>query len=582
MRQKEFERQQELERQRMLEENIKKKKESEEIEVTIDFQKEANKIQNKNLVPARVKISEGSAAHEVLSKSGTQIERYHFEQRVQVEIEEIEKIRRDREEELKRAAKLQIVEGMQPHEVKVRPIGDKTIVINKKGERYRLESNSQDQKNSTADNRLQIECVDPSSQMVKPVSIIERFHYEEHKTRQEQEELVRQKHFQIEYEKQQQFVEIEKQKQIDKAENELRLKRCETRVLLEILEEERQKKIEIERAKHIEREKSDHETRLKLEIEKMEREQRLWQHEQQEEQRLCQQQQEDQRIWHQQQQRMFEEEQKRLIEEERSRQIEETTKKTVVKTNETIETTNKQHQQKRHGLVDNYVDHCVSSNSGRKHILILQNPMEIKINKKDDDNNKLSKYALKHKANRYVSGAIGILETSINGEYVVLENLSSTKTVNLNGWYLHRFVPDQSINILYKFINEISLKSGDKLRVWSKGSSSKLTSTPGFLDIIANDIENWGVYSKYSVTKLINSDGIDKAILTQTLLRLSTASSNITMLKPATTPIKQDTIEYLNTKTTNIQTTTTTTTTSSSNTDRQNQKIFQSNYITGF
>ena len=91
------------------------------------------------------------------------------------------------------------------------------------------------------------------------------------------------------------------------------------------------------------------------------------------------------------------------------------------------------------------------------------------------------------------------------------------------------------------------------------------------------------VYSKYSVTKLINTDGIDKAVLTQTLLRLSTASSNITMLKPATTPIKQDTVEYLNTKTTNIQTTTTTTTTTSlSNTDKQNQKIYQSNYITGF
>ena len=606
-RQNELEKKQELERQRQLEEE-RKKKESEEIEVTIDFQKEAKKIQNKNLIPARVKISEGSAAYEVQSKSGTQVERYHFEQRVQVEIEEIEKIRRDRDEEFKKAAKLQVVDGVQPHEVKVRTIGDKTIVINKKSERYRLESNSQDHQNSTASNRFQIEVTDPSSQIiVKPNSVIETYYREEHKTRQEQEEIIRQKLYQIEYENQQQhLVEIEKQNQIDKAEHELRLKReHETRVLLEILEEERQKKIDIERSKKIEREKSDHDTRLKLEIENMERDQRLWQHQQQEEQRLWQQQQEEQRLWHEQQQRMFEEEQHRLklideerrmkqqkvyeeeqlrlLEEERRRQIEETTTKTVVKTNETIETTNKQHQQRRHGQVDNYVDHCVSSSSGRKHILILQNPIEIRTNKKDDGNNKLSKYALKHKANRYVSGAIGILETSINGEYVVLENLSSTKTVNLNGWYLHRFVPDQSINVLYKFINDICLKSGDKLRVWSKGSLSKLTSTPGFLDTVANDIENWGVYSKYSVTKLINTDGIDKAVLTQTLLRLSTASSNITMLKPATTPIKQDTVEYLNTKTTNIQTTTTTTTTTSlSNTDKQNQKIYQSNYITGF
>jgi hypothetical protein len=49
------------------------------------------------------------------------------------------------------------------------------------------------------------------------------------------------------------------------------------------------------------------------------------------------------------------------------------------------------------------------------------------------------KYAIKHKANRYVSGAIGILETSLNGEFILLENLSSNKNVNLKGWYIHRY-----------------------------------------------------------------------------------------------------------------------------------------------
>jgi hypothetical protein len=56
----------------------------------------------------------------------------------------------------------------------------------------------------------------------------------------------------------------------------------------------------------------------------------------------------------------------------------------------------------------------------------------------ENKSNNSGKYAIKHKANRYVSGAIGILETSLNGEFILLENLSSNKNVNLKGWYIHR------------------------------------------------------------------------------------------------------------------------------------------------
>lgn len=156
-----------------------------------------------------------------------------------------------------------------------------------------------------------------------------------------------------------------------------------------------------------------------------------------------------------------------------------------------------------------------------------------------------NKYAIKHKANRYVSGAIGILETSLNGEYIILENLSSNKVVNLKGWYIHKYVPDQAINVIYKFTDDIQLCSGEKLKIVARGGTSKHQRSSSVHEgmngakfstaaacgnekvLIAHNVDNWGTYSKYSVTKLINPDGVDKAVLTQSLLRLASSSNNV-------------------------------------------------------
>ena len=240
----------------------------------------------------------------------------------------------------------------------------------------------------------------------------------------------------------------------------------------------------------------------------------------------------------------------------------------------------------------NIVDHCLSSNNGHKHVLIVnsyrpqstvtinttktanarsqsppcaRNLIKHQSNGKSTEivNNKQSadaqsnnnKYAIKHKANRYVSGAIGILETSLNGEYIILENLSSNKNVNLKGWYIHRYVPDQNINVIFKFNQDTVINSGEKLKILSKSFSARpasirstsmheglnktnqFNSNPsaatrsctenGEKSIVAHNVENWGTYSKFSVTKLINPEGVDKAVLTQSLLRLASSTNNL-------------------------------------------------------
>lgn len=240
----------------------------------------------------------------------------------------------------------------------------------------------------------------------------------------------------------------------------------------------------------------------------------------------------------------------------------------------------------------NSVDHCVSSNNGHKHVLIVnsfkpkpisnsisnvhtinsrsQSPPKVRTTYNSSSNDALStaicnktdtlspKYAIKHKANRYVSGAIGILETSLNGEYIILENLSSNKNVNLKGWYIHRYVPDQNINLIFKFVNDTMLCCGEKLKILSRSCSTKVRSTSMYESVnkpnhsvtesfkpkdkyisdgsekilIASNIENWGTYSKFSVTKLINPDGVDKAVLTQSLLRLASSTSNVNITSP--------------------------------------------------
>ena len=242
----------------------------------------------------------------------------------------------------------------------------------------------------------------------------------------------------------------------------------------------------------------------------------------------------------------------------------------------------------------NIVDHCLSSNNGHKHVLIVNSYRQpqstvtavsatnarsqsppcarnlIKhqssgqstdiVNKQSaaDAQANNNKYAIKHKANRYVSGAIGILETSLNGEYIILENLSSNKNVNLKGWYIHRYVPDQNINVIFKFNQDTVINSGEKLKILSKSCStrpaslrstsmheglnkaSQFSSSPsaattttrsctenGEKSIVAHNVDNWGTYSKFSVTKLINPEGVDKAVLTQSLLRLASSTNNL-------------------------------------------------------
>lgn len=258
------------------------------------------------------------------------------------------------------------------------------------------------------------------------------------------------------------------------------------------------------------------------------------------------------------------------------------------------------HHHSSHTHESSIVDHCLSLNTGHKHVLIVnsyrpksnnsnnvspvvsnvhtinsnnnssinsrsQSPPKMRsscdalsTNTKTD--NMSPKYAIKHKANRYVSGAIGILETSLNGEYIILENLSSNKNVNLKGWYIHRYVPDQNINLIFKFVNDTMICCGEKLKILSRSCSTKVRSTSMYESansatantnsgnsfkpkdkfvsdgnekiIIASNIENWGTYSKFSVTKLINPDGVDKAVLTQSLLRLASSTSNVNVSSP--------------------------------------------------
>ena len=241
-------------------------------------------------------------------------------------------------------------------------------------------------------------------------------------------------------------------------------------------------------------------------------------------------------------------------------------KNIIIRTNSSnnIHNNSRRSQFQQHQHVD-VVDHCVSSNNGNKKVLIVNTYSRPKslvssrhnasdsvltrsqsppLNRNNavtlaDDSLKLSqgdlanKYAIKHKANRYVSGAIGILETSLNGEFIILENLSSNKTVNLKGWYIHRYVPDQNINVIYKFNEDCLLTNGEKLKILSKTNfdnkySSSTTKNEKIL--VADNVKNWGKYSKFSVTKLINPEGVDKAVLTQSLLRLSSSSTNVNKL----------------------------------------------------
>ena len=108
------------------------------------------------------------------------------------------------------------------------------------------------------------------------------------------------------------------------------------------------------------------------------------------------------------------------------------------------------------------------------------------------------------------------IETQAYGDYIIF---MSSKTVNLNGWYLHCHGPNEH---LYKFTHDVWIKNGDKLRIWCKNSADKIVSTMEFLDTIADNIDTWNMYNEYSVTKLV--DGFEKELLTN--IHLTSVSSN--------------------------------------------------------
>jgi hypothetical protein len=101
-----------------------------------------------------------------------------------------------------------------------------------------------------------------------------------------------------------------------------------------------------------------------------------------------------------------------------------------------------------------------------------------------------------------------------------------------------RYVPDKAVNIVFKIPNDVVLLSGEKLKILSQqffagGKMSRQAFDHKVL--VADSVANWGAYSKFSVTKLINPEGVDKAVLTTSLLRLASSALN---LADGTTEIK--------------------------------------------
>jgi len=101
-------------------------------------------------------------------------------------------------------------------------------------------------------------------------------------------------------------------------------------------------------------------------------------------------------------------------------------------------------------------------------------------------------------------GPVAIAECSAEGKFIVIDN-TGRKEEALGGWKIKRSIDGQD-KAEFTFPDTFVLKSGDKLKIWVKGSKPA--------DAGVNDIEfgenTWGL-GGHIITKLVNAAGEDRA-----------------------------------------------------------------------
>jgi intermediate filament protein if len=108
---------------------------------------------------------------------------------------------------------------------------------------------------------------------------------------------------------------------------------------------------------------------------------------------------------------------------------------------------------------------------------------------------------------RQARGPISITEIDKDGVYIVLENTSRSKDVNLTNWSIRREL-DYIRTIEFKFPDGLVMRSNSMLKVWA-GEAGRDDRAKG--EIQNREISTWGISRSHAVTTVLSDDFSEKA-----------------------------------------------------------------------
>lgn len=114
-------------------------------------------------------------------------------------------------------------------------------------------------------------------------------------------------------------------------------------------------------------------------------------------------------------------------------------------------------------------------------------------------------------------GSILIREIDPYGHFIIVEHNGSTsdRAQDMVGWILKREI-DSYQHIIYRFPNDFNLKPKSSIKILSRQASKTIYSYEKKNVLIAESIQTWGTGVKTIINRLIDANGEERDVLTQT------------------------------------------------------------------
>ncbi|CAF1094741.1 unnamed protein product [Rotaria sp. Silwood1] len=114
-------------------------------------------------------------------------------------------------------------------------------------------------------------------------------------------------------------------------------------------------------------------------------------------------------------------------------------------------------------------------------------------------------------------GSISIREVDRYGHFIIIEHngLTTDKEQDMVGWMFKRSI-DSYTDIVYRFPNDFSLKSKSFVKILSRQASKGRYSYEKNNVLVAEYILTWGTGVKTIINRLIDANGDERDVLTQT------------------------------------------------------------------